>query len=337
MDSGAVEAIPSRMSGLTAALDRPLVFVGGKGGVGKTTVAAGVALASAAAGHRTLLVSTDPAHSTCDVLGLDLGPLAAEVGPRLRVLELDPEVEVDRYMDEVRSRLETSVPPRLAGEVAAQLAAARGSPGAEEAAVFDRFTRVMEEADGDRIVFDTAPSGHTLRLLSLPETMTDWLDELVARRRKIGALGTMWRNVAGGAAGSRGGERDLVLEALEERRDRFERTRGVLRDPASTSFVFVTLAERLPILETHRVMNALVDHQIPVGGVIVNQLLPPGNADPFMDRRRAREARHLADIAVRFGDWPIGYLPLVEDDPVGPSELTQLIGRLRTGESEDRP
>ncbi len=324
------------MSSLTAALDRPLVFIGGKGGVGKTTVAAGVALASSAAGHRTLLVSTDPAHSTADVLGRDLGPEATEIGPRLRVLELHPEVEVDRYMEEVRSRIEGSVPPRLADEVSREMEVARGSPGSEEAAVFDRFTRIMEETDCDRIVFDTAPSGHTLRLLSLPETMTGWLDDLVARRRKVGALGKMWRNVAGGAAGSRAPERDVVLEALEERRDRFARSRRRLCDPDRTAFVFVTLAERLPVLETQRVINALVEHGIPVGGVIVNQVLPAGGSDPFVERRRARETRHLADISTRFREWPIGYLPLVEDDPVGSDELTDLFGRLRTEEAEER-
>ena len=325
------------MSALRDALDRPFVFVGGKGGVGKTTVAAGLALTKAAAGLRTLLVSTDPAHSTGDVLAAELGPAPVDVRPSLQVLELHPEVEADRYMAAVEDRIQGTVPPRLVAEVARQMEVARGSPGAEEAAVFDRFTRVMEESRCDRVVFDTAPSGHTLRLLSLPETMTGWLDELVQRRRKVGVLGTMWRNVAGSAAGSSPREADVVLETLVERRDRFERTRRVLCDPDQTAFVFVTLAERLPILETHRVMSALVRNSIPVGGVIVNQLLPPEGTDPFLERRRAREELHFADISARFRDWPIGTLPFLEKDPVGSDELLALFGSLRTDDPEDRP
>ncbi len=323
------------MPTLAEALGRPILLVGGKGGVGKTTVAAGVALEAAADGRRTLLVSTDPAHSAGDALGVSLGPQPTWVEDRLWALELDPESETDRYMEEVRSRIEEAAPPRLINEIESQLAAARGSPGAEEAAVFDRFTRILDAADYDRIVFDTAPSGHTLRLLSLPEAMTGWLEGLVSRRRKVGALGKMWRNVAGEAAGADAQGGDSVLDALEERRDRFRRARSVLVDPARTSFVFVTLAERLPILETHRIMTALATHAIPVGGVIVNQVLPAETSDPFLRRRRDREALHLADIRNRFGDWPIGYLPLMDSDPVGVAGLGDLLQRLRTAQLEE--
>ena len=244
--SGVAEAVAFPRMTLGEALKRPLLFFGGKGGVGKTTLATARALESAAEGSRTLLVSTDPAHSTGDALGLVLGPDAREVARNLWAMELDPAEEAERYLAAVHDRLKDATPPRLSGEVARQLDVARASPGAEEAALFDRFTRIIEEPGFQRIIFDTAPSGQTLRLLSMPELMTSWIGTLISQRRKVNSLGRMWRNAAGRAAGSAGVDRDVVLAALEERQERFERTRLVLQDRGRTAFVFVTVAERLP-------------------------------------------------------------------------------------------
>ena len=333
--SDAAESVRPLVESLREAMRRPLVFFGGKGGVGKTTLAAAAALESAREGTSTLLVSTDPAHSTSDVLGAGLGPEPTEVEANLSAMELDPSTAAERYMAEVKGRIADATPPRLAAEVERQLDVARASPGAEEAALFDRFTRIIEEEPFPRLVFDPAPSGHTLRLLSLPELMTVWMEGLVAQRRKVRTLGRMWRNAAGAAAGSTGEGRDAVLEALEERRARFERTRGVLRDPGRTAFFFVVVAERLPVLETHRVIRAISGRGIPVGGVIVNQVLPSSTTDPFLFRRKQREAAQLDDIEARFGAWSVGYLPLLERDPVGPDELGSLLRLLRANRTED--
>lgn len=298
--------------------------------MGKTTLAAARALESADSGARTLLVSTDPAHSTSDALGAKLTAEVTQVGQRLWGIELDPSEEAARYIHDVGERLHDATPPRLAQEVERQLAIARVSPGAEEAALFDRFTRILLREEFDRVVFDTAPSGHTLRLLSLPDLMASWMGSLVTQRQKVNRLGRMWRDGAGGAAGSPAGGQDAVLEALKERRTRFVRAGEVLRDPVRTGFVFVTVAERLPVLETERIVKTLSENGIPVGGIIVNQVLPSAPGDEFHSRRKLREARHLADLEERFRDWEVGYLPLLDHDPVGADELAGLLGRLRS-------
>jgi arsenite-transporting ATPase len=132
----------------------------------------------------------------------------------LWALEIDPEREADAYVAAVKERVAAVAPPRLLGEVERQIDIARVSPGAVEAALFDRFTRILENEHGsyDRIVFDTAPTGQTLRLLALPELMTTWMSGLIGRRRKVGAMARMWRNVAGSERTERGTE-DPILAA----------------------------------------------------------------------------------------------------------------------------
>ena len=181
-------------------LDRRVLFFGGKGGVGKTTVAAAFALRAARQAKRTLLVSTDPAHSTSDILEVQLDSEPTIVEENLWAMEIDPETETQAYIDDVKERISESIAPRLVKEVERQIDVARMSPGAEESAVFERFAKILcdEDYQFDRYVFDTAPTGHTIRLLSLPELMTVWISGLISQRRKVNVLGKMWRNVAGG-------------------------------------------------------------------------------------------------------------------------------------------
>ncbi len=309
--------------------DRPILFFGGKGGVGKTTLAASAALRFADRGLRTLLVSTDPAHSTSDILQIDLGPAPRPVVADCWAMELDPEREADAYIEAVKTRIAEAAPPRLLAEVERQVDIARVSPGAVEAAIFDRFTRILDD-EGDRfqrIVFDTAPTGQTLRLLSLPELMTAWMTGLIRRRRKVSALAKMWQNVAGSVADRRPRE-DPILAALEDRRARFHRARKILTDPERTAFVLVLIPERLPIWETETAAAALARNGIPIGAILVNQVLPPAaggeDASAFLRARRERQRGYLARIAEGLGDWPLLRVDQRDSDPVGVDALRQV-------------
>ena len=312
-------------------LDRRILFFGGKGGVGKTTCATAFALLASEAGQRTLLVSTDPAHSTGDILETELGPSERRITEHLWALEIDSEKAAAEYIDRVRIHLLRVAPEHLRAEMERQVEIARVSPGAEEAALFDRVAELVLTVHDqyDLVVFDTAPTGHTLRLLTLPELLQAWIDGLLERRKRVNELSTMWRQMTVG--GSPDEETtDPVEKILTARRRKFFQMRELLLSPGETAFVFVLLAERLPILETAKAVDMLRRFKVPVGGLVVNRILPESSGGhPFLAARKEQEQRYMIEIEETFPDLPRIELPLLPHDVVGPDALQEIVGHLR--------
>ena len=305
--------------------DKRLVLFGGKGGVGKTTCAAAFALSAARGGRKTLLVSTDPAHSLGDILLQPLGDAPKAVENNLWAVEIDSEKQTEIYIDGVRRRLAKMVTVELRHEMERQIELARISPGAEEAALLDRMSEIIQQArdEYDLLVFDTAPTGHTLRLLILPELMQAWVDGLLKKRRSVNQLAAMWRGMTVGKGAD--DSDDPVEAALNARRRKFYQAREVLADAARTAFVFVLNAERLPILETAKAIDLLEHHGVPIGGLIVNRILPDEAAEhPFFAARKAREQSYLEQIDKRFAKYPRVRVAMSAADIVGADALARI-------------
>lgn len=313
-------------------LKKSYIFFGGKGGVGKTTCAAAASLIFAEHKRRTLIVSTDPAHSTSDIFDKPIKSKDTVIAENLWGLEIDPHDEARRYMEGVKKSLKEVVSAALVEEIKRQINIAYVTPGAEEAAIFDKFVELMGrvDTDFDCIVFDTAPTGHTLRLLSLPELLGVWMDSMVAKRKKALKLKKMLARVQD--------EHDLVakieaedpiLGILEARRQRFTYARDLLLDKEKTSFVFVITPEKLPILETRRAVTMLERHGIHVGGIVVNRVLPEGLEGEFFAKRKAQEAVYLEEIRSTFGKKVLATVPLLEEDVRGMESLKRLIPYLQ--------
>ena len=294
-------------------LERRIVFVGGKGGVGKTTTAAALALVAAERGRTCLVVSTDPAHSLGDIFGRSIGNAETTLAPSLTGLEVDPDQAAAAHIASVKERMKTLVHPRLYDEVDRQLDLAAHAPGATEAALVERVAELMALAGErfDLVVFDTAPSGHTVRLLSLPEVMSAWMDGLLRHRERSSRLGAMLGHL-GGKPGQgddlslidaradhpRDSPESRINDVLQARRRKFIVARERLLDAAGTAFMLVVNPDRLAILESRRVVDMLARFDLP-RVVAHRQPRPAGHRGCF---RRVRRRPPGAGTSVSSGD-----------------------------------
>jgi arsenite-transporting ATPase len=294
-------------------LDRKILFFGGKGGVGKTTCASATAVEASRRGRRVLLVSTDPAHSTSDIFEQPLGPKEREIEPGLFGLEIDATFEARRYVDQVKQQIAELFSPAILKEASKQIEMAATMPGVEEVALFERMSELIVDRDDqyDLVVFDTAPTGHTLRLLQMPEMMTAWVRALSKTRR------AMLTEDPGP---------DPVLTALEARRERLQIVRARLMQARVAAFVLVLIPERLPIEETARALDTLASSDVHVAGLIVNRVLPDQPDGAFLGARRRQEQVYLDEIERRFARLPRLRLAQRESDVHGIGQL-EAIGR----------
>ncbi|WP_136718135.1 ArsA family ATPase [Halorientalis salina] len=287
------EAVPE---GVDAA---EYVLYGGKGGVGKTTMAAATALASARDDTATLVVSTDPAHSLSDTLETDIPAEPARIREEipLYAAEIDPDAAVGEGpfdseggfggMGGLGQLLGGGQGPMageggpLGGEDADPLSGPM--PGMDEAAAMRMLLQYMDDERFDRVIIDTAPTGHTLRLLELPELMDSMLGRILTLRQRLSG---MFEGLGGMFGGDDDQQEEPDLEDLDVMRERIERLRAVLRDPARTDFRIVMVPEELSVWESQRLLDRLEGFGIPVGTVVVNRVM-----------------QDLADVADVEADW----------------------------------
>ncbi|MCF6095278.1 ArsA family ATPase [Microaerobacter geothermalis] len=301
-------------------LKKRILFFGGKGGVGKTTSASAFALLASKKGKKTLLVSTDPAHNTGDIFGKKIGHEVTEAAPLLYALEIDPHRETHRYIQQVKENLREIVHPKMMDEIHRQIDITSVSPGADEAALFDRMVDIIREGihEYDLIVFDTAPTGHTIRLLSLPELMGVWIDSMISRREKVNELHRMW------LMDDQEPVDDPIYRILTQRKMRFKEAREILLDQNNTSFVFVLIPERLPIVETEKAISLLQKYKISIDSLIVNRILPEDVQDLFFQKRKKQERIYLQQIKESFLEQKIHYVPMLDHDVYGLSSLNEI-------------
>ena len=293
---------------------KKLVFFGGKGGVGKTTSSAAFALRCAKKGEKTLLVSTDPAHSLCDIFEKEIGSEITKLNDNLYALEIDPEEEAENYIQGIKTKMKDIVSPIIIKEVEKQLDAASVSPGSDESAVFDKLMEIILEYGEkyDRIVIDTAPTGHTLRLLSLPELLGGWMDRLIEKRIEAMELYEMSKRYDSKLKKSI--EKDPVISTLKLRKEKMEKTREILTNNELVSFVFVMNAEKLPFEETKKAIKVLSKYNFIVQDIVVNRILPENISEEFWKKRKALEKIYLEEIEEYFKDKNIIKIPLVAED-----------------------
>ncbi len=252
------------------------VLYGGKGGVGKTTMAAATALDSAKRGVTTLVVSTDPAHSLSDTFETDIGTSPEKIITELPLYgaEIDPDAALEEGHAAFAAEDGDAFGGlgQFLGDDSPMDALFGGAmPGADEAAAMQTLLEYLDDPRFDRVIVDTAPTGHTLRLLQLPEIMDTMMGRIISFRQRIGGMVEGIKGMFGDVPQE--GADDM--QDLEELRDRIERLRAVLRDPSRTDFRIVMVPEEMSVLESKRLRTQLEEFDIPVSTVVVNRVMEP--------------------------------------------------------------
>ncbi|WP_137283415.1 ArsA family ATPase [Halorussus salinisoli] len=360
LDVEAVEQIDE--SDVPEGIDAPeYVLYGGKGGVGKTTMAAATGMASARDGTPTLVVSTDPAHSLSDTYETDIpaNPERIREDVPLYAAEIDPEAALEEgkavfggaaggedgsesaddtaTADPMGAGADDQSGPlgglggMLGGENPMDAMLGGPMPGSDEAAAMQKLLEFMDDPRFERVVVDTAPTGHTLRLLELPELM----DSMVGRIMK---LKQKFQGMMEGMKGMFGGEDadpEQGLDDLEELSDRIERLRTTLRDPSQTDFRVVMVPEEMSVFESKRLLDQLSEFEVPVGTVVVNKVMEDladvarGDTDTdafvspdldtceFCQRRWEVQQSALAEAQEVFRGHDVKRVPLLADEVRG--------------------
>jgi arsenite/tail-anchored protein-transporting ATPase len=298
---------------------RILLFTG-KGGVGKTTCAAATALEAARRGHRTLVMSSDPAHSLADALDLRLGPEPSEVAPRLFAQEVDLYYSMKKYWGNMRDLMLSVFKWQGVDRMAAEEMAAL--PGMGEASALLWLDQFYRSGDFDVIVLDSAPTGETLTLLTLPQVAQWWVSRAFPfQKAAVRTVGFAVRTTTGIPLDRGYREMEKLFGTLSE-------VQSVLQNTDITSTRIVLNPERMVIQEARRAYTYLQLYGYGVDSVIVNRVLPEEAAAGVMAKYVEAQRRYLEEIENTFSPLPIFRVPHVGEEVFGLDLLARIGGEL---------
>jgi len=291
----------------------------GKGGVGKTSVAAATAVRCAALGYRTVVVSTDLAHSLADSLDVPLGPDPRLVAPKLWAQETDIYDNLQEHWGDVQKWLNAIL--RWSGEVDSLVAdELTVLPGMDELANLLWINRHRESGNYDVIVVDAAPTGETLRLLSFPDVMRWWMQRLFPVQRRAMGLARPFINTFVDIPLPS----EQVYDSIERLFKQLDTLHGMLIDPRLTSIRLVLNPEKMVVSEAQRTSTYFHLFGYPMDLVVANRVLPPEVTDPYFAAWKETQARYLARVEEGFSPVPIKRAPLFDQEVVGLESLTRL-------------
>ena len=289
----------------------------GKGGVGKTSVAAATARRCAAAGLRTIVLSTDPAHSLGDSLGVALGPEPREIGDGLWGQQVSAQVELEHHWSAVRDWLHPILLSRGVDAISARELTV--PPGLDELFSLLQIKHHHDDGHYDAVIVDCAPTGETLRLLSFPDVARWWIDKIFPKQGRImEAARPFARAVLDLSLPD-----DAVLDDVTRLVANLIEMNEILRDHASTSIRLVMNPDRMVIDEARRTFTYLNLYGYLTDAVIVNRVFPEQVGDYFADWR-ARQQDHLVSVRDAFAPVPVLCAPFLPHEVVGPEALDEL-------------
>ena len=294
------------------------IFVGGKGGVGKTTISASLSILLSKQGKKVLIISTDPAHNLSDAFNQKIGkqPTIIKGFENLYGIELDPEKDMNN-IDKLNEILHVEEKSKVDG----LLQTMEGTfPGIDEANNLKYISNLLDNKDYDIVVFDTAPTGHTLKLLEMPLIIGKSME-------KIMELKLQFSPVIDSVGGVLGPEIDQKLNKfftkMNELKDHMQKISDRFKDAEKTTFIAVCIPEFLSVYETERLVESLFKENIDIRNVVVNQVLMCDNPDKckMCKSRTKMQKKYLEKIEEMFEDFHIIKVPLQKNEIRGAKNL----------------
>jgi len=304
-----------------------VILYSGKGGVGKTSLSAATAIRAAQRGHRTLVVSTDSAHSLADALDVKVGGDPTPVVPRLEAVEVDVNQELSRHWGVIHDFLTRFMTFQGVDETVAEEIAIL--PGMEELLSLLRVRRFADGGRYDLIVIDCAPTGDTVRMLGVPEVLNFYFSRIFPIQRTV--VRTM-RPVAQRMT-DMPIPSDDVFAAVKSLHGQMEGMGTFLQDPKTSSIRIVLNPEKMVINESQRLYTYLNLFGFPVDAVVANRVLPAEARSKYFDRWFEIQAGHLRTAKEAFDPLPFLEAPLFDREMVG-TEMLDLFGRKVFGEKD---
>ncbi|MEK6869607.1 MAG: ArsA family ATPase [Nanoarchaeota archaeon] len=281
----------------------------GKGGTGKTTLSVATAVYYAKIGKNTLIASIDPAHSLSDCLGIHLDSKPIEITKNLFGIEIDSKeaLKRDRFLIKHTHNILKSLGIHDTDIL-------ETFPGIDEVMAYDMLVEFIENKDYDQVVFDTAPSGHALRFLSIPGHIDDWLKKSFRAGRQISSLLSIAKKMKIEGPSYR---------QEHEERDRMSKIYKMLTNPEYSSISIVTLPEKMSIAETERDVITLISYGLPVKEIIINQIFPESN-DDFLKNKYYVQKKNIISIRKKFNNLRIKEVPYFTSEIIGLEELEKI-------------
>ncbi|MBF7068820.1 ArsA family ATPase [Campylobacter volucris] len=294
-----------------------VVFVGGKGGVGKSTMSSSIAKMLSLSGKKVLLISTDPAHNLKDIFDIEKNN---QFNTNLQILELNPQKEAKEYVENVSKATKELISPNSYEMLDNYYKIVKESAIAQESAMFDKLIKIIsDDTNFDHIIIDTAPTGHTLRLFKMPKNLKIWSELLLKQREKNSNLQNIIGNIEG---------KDILKDNLENRHLRYSKFLNILKDNHQCAILLVLNLEKLPINETLRAIEELQIENITPFAIIINKI-PPNSNDEFFKIRFEISLQNLKLARKLFKDFNILEIPLYNKDISSEVDLEFIIKHIK--------
>ncbi|MBI3361075.1 MAG: TRC40/GET3/ArsA family transport-energizing ATPase, partial [Chloroflexi bacterium] len=292
----------------------PYVMFGGKGGLGKTTFSAATAFWLASQGKRVLVFSVDPQASLSDIFQRDIfgkGPVL--IKENLWAQEVDADQHIKEYQTEIRQKiLKMYGFDKVPEEIEQYIQAASAEPAMEESAIFDAVVDIVVKGDYDYYIYDLVPLGHALYYLSMAKVYDEWINKITKLREEMREYEEMVSRIKREKAT----EEDTILSELQYIKGRINASSRILTDKEKTAFFFVVVPEEMIILDTQKAAGLFANFDVPIGGYVVNRVIPPelaGQDIPaYLKNRIEMQNRYLSKIDETFGDQVRARVPEME-------------------------